>query len=156
MAHAISSVVGWHFGQWEFTAAAGPRLLGLIPWWLPIAWAVVALSSRGTARLILHKSRDHPQHGYHVILLASGLAILTTLALQNFALHGGRYWNPGVEESPLHLLGHALHLFIQVAITPLLIDKFPGQSPLNFRPLLVLAGLNTVMLAAILAPSAPP
>jgi uncharacterized membrane protein len=152
MAHAISSVTGVPFGRWEFSAAAGPRLLGLIPWWLPVAWAVTALSSRGTARLILRKSRAHPQHGYQVILLATGLAMLTTFALQNFALHAGCYWNPGVDGSPLHLLGHGLHLFIQVAITPLLIDKFPGHRPPNFRPLFVLAGMNTVLLAALFAP----
>jgi len=151
MAHAISSVTGWPFGQWEFTAAAGPRLLGLIPWWLPMAWTVVELSSRGTARLILHKSRNHPQHGYRVILLATGLAILSTIVLQAFALHGGRYWKPGPDESLFHLLGHALHLFVQIAITPLLIDKFPGLRPPNFRPLLVLAGTNAMMVAALFA-----
>ena len=152
MAHAISSVTGFPFGHWEFTAAAGPRWLGLIPWWLPVAWAVMALSSRGTARLLLRKSRNHPQHGYHVILLATSLAILSALALQAFALHGGRYWKPGPDGSLLHLLGHALHLFIQVAITPLLIEKFPGPRPPNYRPLLVYAGVNAVLLAALVAP----
>jgi hypothetical protein len=42
-----------------------------------------------------------------------------------------------------------LHLLIQVALTPLLLDKFPGQRPPNFRPLVVWAGFNVLLLAGV-------
>lgn len=150
MAHAVSSVTGFPFGQAEYTDAAGPRLLGLIPWWLPVAWAVTALGSRGAARFALHQSRNHPQHGYRVIALATGLAMLSTIGLQAFAVRA-HYGMPTLTDELLPWLGQGLHLFIQIAMTPLLIDKFPGPRPPNFRPLLVWAGTSAVMLAGLIA-----
>jgi uncharacterized membrane protein len=149
MACAISSVTGFPLGRFDLTPGAGPLLLGLVPWWLPVMWAVIALSARGTARLLLHASQNHPHHGYRAILLATALAMLTSIAFQAFATHSGRYWTPAAMDSWFHSSGHVLHLFIQGAITPLVLDKFPGPRPRNFRPLLVLVVLNTLFAVAI-------
>jgi hypothetical protein len=149
VAHAISAVTGFPFGRGEFTPAAGPTLLGLIPWWLPMAWSVIALSARGTARLLLHRSQNHPQHGYRVILLATALAMLTSIAFHAYASHGARYRVPDGADSLFLSSGHVLHLFIQVAITPLMIDKFPGARSRNLRPLLVLAAANALFAVGI-------
>jgi len=148
LAHAISAVTGFPLGRGEFTPQAGPMLLGLIPWWLPAAWAVIALSARGTARLLLHHSQDHPRHGYRVILIATGLAIFTSMMLQTFAVDCAHLWK-SESLSPLGNAGYLLHVVVQIAITPLLIDKFPGQRPKNFQPLLVWAGPNVFFLTGI-------
>lgn len=148
MAHAINAVTGFPFGQLDFTADAGPRPFGLVPWWLPAVWAAIALTARGTARLSLHRSRQHPQHGYHVIALATVLATFATLGLDTFARHSAHLWQPDAMH-PLPASGHLLHLLIQIAITPLLIDKFPSPSPPNFRPLLVWVSMNAWPMLAL-------
>jgi hypothetical protein len=149
IAHAINAITGFPFGRLEFMPSSGPLLFGLIPWWLPLAWSAIALSARGSARLILHGSRNHPRHGYHVLLLATGLAMLPTMELHRFGIHIAKFWQPGVGSSLLLSSGHALHLLVQIAITPLLIDKFPGPRPRNFRPLLVWACIHLLFVLGL-------
>lgn len=149
IAVATSSVTGYPFGQMDFMPAAGPRLLGLIPWWLPAVWAAIALSSRGAARFLLYSTHGHSHHGYQVIAAATGMAMLSTHALHSFATHATRYWKPAMTDSLFFSSGHVLHLFIQIAITALLIDKFPGPRRRNYRPLIVWLGINSALAAGI-------
>ena len=148
MTQAINAVSGLPFGEIQYSGSAGPRPLGLIPWWLPIVWAAIALAARGAARLFLHRSCRNPRHGYHVIALATGLALLSTTGLQMSGSRAEKLWicDPTGWVPFSSLL---LHLFIQVAITPLLIDKHPGPRPPNFRPLLVWISLNTLPLLTL-------
>lgn len=141
---AISAVTGYPLGQVEFTLKAGPMLLGLIPWWLPLTWAAIALSARGAARLILHRSRQHPVHGYRVIGLAAVLAAVTACGLELMASRAAQVWVPG-SHPVLRCAGlFLLPLSIQIAMTPLLMDKFPGQRPPNFRPFIVWASASLI------------
>ena len=151
IAHAINTVTGLPFGRFDFTAAAGPRPLGLVPWWLPLVWGCIALTTRGVARLILHNSRSHPHHGYRVIGLATLLGLFSAMGLETFATRAANLWTPNA--TPLLNLASclALHLFTQISITPLLIDKFPGPRPPNFRPLFVWAGINALMVLGLAA-----
>ncbi|MEY4385736.1 MAG: hypothetical protein RLY20_1019 [Verrucomicrobiota bacterium] len=134
---AISNVTGYPLGPMEFTPAAGPRIAQLVPWWLPLVWASIALTSRGTARFLLHNQDQHPQHGYRVIVTASGLAVISTILFAHFATHSDRYWKQEPTGSLFLSSGHLIHLVIQVALTALLIDKFPGKKPRNIWPALV-------------------
>ena len=148
--HGINAVIGLPFGRFDFTAAAGPRLFGLVPWWLPMIWCGIALTTRGVARLILHHSRQHPFHGWRVIAFATLLALLFNIGLDSFAIHAASYWTP--HTAPLLNLASCtiLNLFIQIVITPLLIDKFPRPRPLNLRPLLVWSGVNGLLALGLL------
>lgn len=148
IAHAINSVMGLPLGHTEFTAAAGPKLFGLVPWWLPWLWACIALTARGVARLFLHSARAHSHHGFHVLGLAVLIATLTTLGLEAFATRSAGFWTPR-SSAILNVSGSlALHAIIQFAATALLIDKFPRQRSRNFRPLLVWIILVTFLAAS--------
>ena len=142
IAHAVNDVTGFPFGNFEFTAVFGPRLLGVLPLAIPAFWAIAALSARGVARLVLHNSRQYPHHGYHVIGLAVLLMIFFHLALNPFASTVKGWWT--ANPTPLLALasGIVLSLASQVAITPLLLDKFPVPRPPNFSPLFVWIALN--------------
>lgn len=149
MAHAINDVTGFPFGRIEFTAALGPRLFGVLPLAIPALWAIAALNARGVARLLLFRSRQHPRHGYRVIGLAIILMAAFHLALNPFALTVKGWWTA----NPTPLVGLAswtvLSLAIQVAITPLLLDKFPTPRPPNFQPLYVWVALNGLLAAGL-------
>lgn len=144
-AQAINAGTGFPFGRFDFTAAAGPRVFGLVPWWLPLAWACIAITARGVSRVFLHGSRHHERHGYRVLGLATLFATFTTSGLEYFATRVAHFW----ESKPAALLNLSsslgLHLFIQVAITALLIDKFPGMRPRNSYPFLVWLGINAML-----------
>ena len=145
IAHAVNNVMGIPFGKFEFTAAFGPRLLGVLPLAIPALWAIVALNARGVARLLLHNSRQHPRHGYRVLGLAMLLMTAFHLTLNPYASTVKNWWTA----SPTPFLNltslTALSLIIQVAITPLLLDKFPVPRPPNFRPLAVWITLNGLL-----------
>lgn len=147
-AHAVNAAMGMPFGRGEFTPAAGPSILGLIPWWLPVIWTVITLAARGTARLFLHRSQAHPFHGFRVIALAGGLATLSFVGIQLLEMRAGLY-----SGNPTFLLssvsGLVLQVVIQVAVTPLLLDKFPGKRPTNYRPLLVWCVWNGALVMEI-------
>lgn len=155
MAHAVNDVTGFPFGMFEFTTALGPRLLGILPLAIPAFWAIAALNARGVARLALHRSRAHPQHGYRVIVLSVLLMILLRLALEPFAV-GVKIWWTATPTPLLALISSTLlSLMLQIAMTPLLLDKFPVPRPPNYWPLFVWAGINALMLVAILSGNRP-
>lgn len=149
MAEAISGATGLPFMRGEFTPEAGPLFLGLMPWWLPAMWAVIALAARGTARLALHRLRSHSHHGYRVLMLATGMAICTSIGVQEFAARSIRVWPPEAWWASGNV-GYALHLVIQIAITPLLLDKFPVARPANLWPGLVLMSIVLLVLSGSL------
>jgi len=146
LAHAVNDVTGWPFGRFEFNAPIGPRIVNLLPVAMLAIWVMTALTSRGAARRLLHRSRSHPLHGYRVIGLATVLMTLFAMTLMPFGASARDWWTA----TPTPILNWAgwgsVGLLIQVAITPLLIDKFPGPRPPNLWPLMVW-GLTTAFLA---------
>ncbi len=150
MAHAVNDVTGFPFGKFEFTPALGPRLLGVLPLAIPAFWAIAALNSRGVARLLLHNSRTHPRHGHHVLALSGLLMLAFHLALEPFAVNVKGWWTLNPTPMLAAFSWILLSLLIQVAMTPLLLDKFPGPRPRNILPLLVWVGINALMTTAIL------
>ena len=125
IAHAVNNVTGLPFGRFEFKPEFGPRLVGVLPVAMPLIWAIAALNARGAARRLLFALRAHPRHGYHVIGLATLMTALLLAALDPFASHLKGWWTA----NPISLLNVAswtvLSLLIQIAMTPLLLDKFP-------------------------------
>lgn len=125
IAHAVNDVTGLPFGRFEFKPEFGPRLFSVLPVAMPLFWAIAALNSRGAARCLLSSSRAHPRHGYHVIGLATLMTAILLAALDPFASHIKGWWTA----NPISLLNvpswTILSLLIQIAMTPLLLDKFP-------------------------------
>jgi len=150
MAEAASAALGFPLGGREFQSGNGPMILGLLPWWLPIAWGTVALSARGTARLVLYRMREHPLHGYRVISLAAVLAGVAFLSLEHFATRSAHLWERGGMSVANHASLFLLHLVIQIGITPMLIDKFPGRRPPNFLPLWGWGAMMILLAAGII------
>ena len=150
LAHAVNDVTGFPFGKFEFTTALGPRLLGVLPLAIPAFWAIAALNSRGVARLLLHNSRQHPRHGHHVLALSVLLMLAFHLTLEPFAVNVKGWWTLNPTPMLAALSWMLLSLLIQVAITPLLLDKFPVPRPRNILPLLVWVGTNALLALAII------
>lgn len=149
IAHAINDVSGLPFGRFEFTTAFGPRLLGVLPIAILGIWATAALSARGVARVVLRNTRNHQHHGYQVIGLAVGLmTVFQALLIPYGAMVKG--WWSATPVPILNLIGCGLvSLLIQVAITPMILDKFPGPRPPNFWPLAVWLALHVVLVTGL-------
>ena len=150
LAEAASAAVGFPFASREFKPVNGPMVFGLVPWWLPMAWGILALSARGTARLVLYRTREHHLNGYRVIGLAAALAGGASLSLEIFATRSAQLWERGGMSAGSHATLLLLHLLIQIGLTPMLIDKFPGRRPANFLPLWVWGAAVLILGSGIL------
>lgn len=151
LVEAVNAVFGFPFTKREFVPGHGPLIMGLLPWWLPLAWGTFDMSARGVARLILFRTREHSLNGLRVIGLATVLAGAASVGLEIFATRSALVW----ESSAMSVAGYAglflLHLAIQVVITPMLIDKFPGRRLPNWLPLWVWGGVMMLLVAGIIA-----
>jgi len=95
-------------------AAVGCLVVKANCWWLPL----IILNSRGVIRFLLRKWRDRAYYGWWLI----GLVCLLSTAL---ALH----WSTPI-----------LALLMQLAATPWLIKRRPGNAP-SYLPLLTMAAI---------------
>jgi len=145
VAHAVNDVTGLPFGRVEFTTVFGPRLLGVLPFAILGLCVVETLSARGVARVALQRWRDKPNHGYHVIGLAVVLMVVFHLAFNAFGSAVKGWWSQMSLPVVNTVSWGVLSLIIQVLITPLLLDKFPGRRPPNFWPLIVWIALNIIL-----------
>jgi hypothetical protein len=150
LVEAVSAVFGFPFGRREFHPGNGPLVLGLLPWWLPLVWGIFSLSARGTARLILYHTREHPLNGLRVVALAAVLAGAASVGLELFAARPGHLWDDGAMSGFGFASMFVLHFGIQIVMTPMLIDKFPGQRRPNWLPLWVWGALNLLLVAGII------
>jgi len=148
-AHAMNDVTGFPFGKITFTAAFGPRLLGILPLAMMGLWAAAALSARGVARLALRGWRDRPNHGFHVIGLAATLMITFQIGLNSFGSSVKGWWSETPSPVMNIVSGGLLSVAIQVVITALLLDKFPGTRPPNFWPLALWIPLHVLLVAGL-------
>ena len=148
--HAVNDVLGLPFGRFEFRPAFGPRLLNVLPVATPILWAILALNARGTARRLLFAFRLHPQHGYHVIALATILMTVFHLVLTPFGVCVKCWWT--INPEPLQNFASLtlLSLVIQIAMTSLLLDKFPVPRQPSRWPLWIWTILFFLMLLGVL------
>jgi hypothetical protein len=145
LAHTAISLAGFSCVRFDFLAPFGPRLFGVLPLASVGLWGVVMLNSRGVARLLLHRSLQHPMHGYRVIGLATVLGMLFIAGLEPVAVHVKGWWSSARQPAAcLVCMGGAM-LLLQIGITALLIDKFPLVRPPNFGPLIIWLPLHVWM-----------
>ena len=132
LAHGLGVATASPFGPFTYADAAGPRLLNLVAWPVPLIWIVAVLNSRGVARLILRPWRKLRTYGFWLIGVTVGLTVLFDAALEPFAAAVKHYWLWQPTRVPLtwagtpitNFLGWLLTaLLILAFVTPVLIDK---------------------------------
>lgn len=148
LAHILGAATAIPFGPFNYTAAAGPRLLNLAAWPVPALWIIAVLNSRGVARLILRPWRKLRNYGFWLIGLTVALTVAFDAALEPFASAVKGYWVWQPTRIPLtwagapitNFLGWLLTtLLIMAFATPMLIDKRarPSHRSPDYHPLIV-------------------
>lgn len=147
VAEFINAKTGMPFGQRTFTEDMGPRLLGVLPWAMPVLWIVAMLNSRGVARLILRPWRKTSKYGFWVIGVTAVLMVVFDLSLEPFAGTAQRFWiwwtpraMPAWHGAPFYnFIGWlVVSLLILAFVTPWLINKNPvRKAPPDYYPLVV-------------------
>ena len=148
VSHGLGAASAIPFGPFIYTADAGPRLLNILAWPIPLVWVVAVLNSRGVARLILRPWRKLRAYGFWLIGITVALTILFDAGLEPFAAVVKRYWLWQPTRIPItwggapvtNFLGWLLTtLLILVIATPALIDKRarPGNRAADYHPLIV-------------------
>jgi len=144
------------FGQRMYLGNIGPRLLGVLPWPVPIIWVVAILNSRGVARLILRPWRKLSKYGLWVIGLTTVLTVVFDLSLEPFATVVRHYWIwlpgnvPSWHTTPAtNFLGWlVVTLLILAFATPWLINKNSSRSsPPDYQPLIIWLVIQTVFVS---------
>ena len=157
----INAKTGIPLGSCVYTERIGPRLFGLLPWPVPLIWAVAILNSRGVARLILRPWRKMGKYGYWVIGLSCLLTVAFDVSLEPVASAINLYWLWEVPKNlptwhgtpPTNFLGRTVTTLIILAfVTPWLIDKrLSRKAAPDYHPLVVwlvlifLFGLDATM-----------
>ncbi len=146
VSHSLGATTAMPFGPFHYTADAGPRLLNILAWPMPLVWIVAVLNSRGVARLILRPWRKVRAYGFWLIGITVTLTVLFDAGLEPFAAVVKRYWLWQPTRLPLtwggapvtNFLGWLLTaLLIMAFVTPALIDKRarPSRRPPDYHPL---------------------
>jgi hypothetical protein len=147
---AVDRATGIPFGGIEFSHAAGPTWGGILPWSAPCLWFAVTLCARGTARFLLHRQPARPRQGYWVLAGATAIGGMVAMLLLRYGSELGLWSRPHTGEAMAAAALFALHLIQQIAVTPLLLDKFPHPRPANPLPLLVVVPAMLVLLLTLL------
>jgi hypothetical protein len=129
----------------------GPELLRTFPWPLPIVWLIAIINARGVGQLLFRSTKGTSGYGIRVFGATALLTTLFEMAFQPFASNVQHYWTWPASQTPL--LGARVPYFVAflllvlvllLMITPLLIDKKPGEAPPNYRPLANYVLLNSL------------
>ena len=145
---SVGAATAIPFGPFTYTADAGPRLLNLLAWPIPLIWIIAILNSRGVARLILRPWRKLRAYGFWFIGLTAVLTVVFDVGLEPFAARVKHYWLWNPTKFPLtwhgaplvNFLGWLLTaLLILAFVTPALINKLqrPARRPPDYHPLVV-------------------
>jgi len=145
--HSLGAATGIPFGPFTYTTEAGPQLLNLLAWPMPLLWIVAVLNSRGVARLILRPWRKLRAYGFWLIGLTVVLTVLFDAALEPFAVVVKHYWLWQPTRIPFTWGGAPVTNFLGWLITTLLIMAFaapalidkrarPTQRPPDYHPLI--------------------
>jgi len=148
---AIGAVTATPFGPFVYTDALGEKLVGTVPWPLPLLWLVLVINARGVARLIMRPWRKTNYYGFWVIGLGCALVVLFALGFEPFASRVKTYWYwesattvPGWYSAPwVCLLGWFLSALAILSLSiPWLINKHPVKQPMDYQPLIVWVLIN--------------
>ncbi len=132
------------------SAAPGLKLLGALPWAVPLIWVIALLNARGVGQLILWRRRQSETYGFQLLGLTILLVVLFDCGLESFATRVESYWawkSPPVMEwygAPLRCLVGcaAVTLLALVFSLPALMDKKPTPPLRNYQPLAIWVLLN--------------
>lgn len=147
----VAVQTGVPFGGYTFTESFGFKLLGHLPWPIPLAWMTVILASRGVARLILRPWRKRAAYGLWVIGLTAALAVMLDLGLEPFGVVVKHYWvwhsgdvGPRWYHAPwINFFGiFSVTIFIMIFAMPWFINKQPVPQPVDYHPLVIWTCLN--------------
>jgi uncharacterized membrane protein len=153
MAHAIGFLASIPFGPYVYTPAAGPKIFGLLPWAIPLLWILFIYSSRGVARLILKPWRKTRVYGFWLMGLTVVLSLILDLGMDPFASRLKHYWIWELTRFPYDWHGTPLTsflgwtvtaAFVMVFVTPMLINKKPGSSSMEYRCSIIWILLNVL------------
>lgn len=156
--HTVGALSGVPFGSFVYTRNIGQTLFDPLPWALPLIWVIVVLNARGVSRLILRPWRKTRNFGFWLMGTTTLLVALFDLALEPFvSLHDYWLWtSPGTSltwySAPwINFLGWGVSAILVLAFaTPSLINKRPGEVPVDYHSLLVWALLHLFLGSAAL------
>lgn len=144
----IGTRTGFPFGPYEYTENFGPRIGGVVPMAIPLAWLVVVLCGR---QLVLSL---RPQANRLEIALGVALtAVLTDLNLEGIAWHVRDYWRwyPAQADHPPSDWPPPQNYVAWFVISLALALALPSdhtlriRRPSRWRPILVLLLMNTLL-----------
>ncbi len=143
----VGTRTGFPFGPYEYTENFGPRIGGVVPMAIPLAWLVVVLSGRN------HMLWLRPSAGrLEIALGVAAVAVLTDLNLEGVAwkVRGYWLWYPG-QVSPVPswppVQNYLAWFFLSFALALALPadHALRPRQPSRWRPMLVLALLNALL-----------
>jgi uncharacterized membrane protein len=146
IAMVVGARTGIPFGAVAYTEAAGGRILGTVPWLLPLVWIVVIFNARSVGRLVFRPWRKSRTYGLRVIALTCALAVAFALAFDPYGSKLNRYWLWRADQSVMawygapwiNFMGWLLvSLLIMAFATPFLLNKKPKKSPPFYQPLVI-------------------
>lgn len=152
-AHAISVLSSIPFGAFVFTEAAGPRIFGILPWTIPLMWILFIYTSRGMARLILRPWRKTRVYGFWLMGITAMLSLILDLGMDPFASRINHFWIWEPTRFPYNWQGAPFTSFVgwliaalmtMAFVTPMLINKKPGESPTEYRSTAIWILLNAL------------
>jgi len=157
MIHVIGALTGIPFGPVTYGAETGFKLVGGLPWFMPLLWVVVILNARGVSRLILRPWRKLRVYGYWLIALTAVLTLVFVLGLEPFATRARHYWFWQATKLPVDWYGAPLSDFLGWAVaallilafsTPALMKKRPSKSYPEYHPLIVWTSIEILFIAS--------
>lgn len=154
--HTVGALSGVPFGSFTYTRNVGQTLFDPLPWAMPLLWVIAVLNARGVGRLILRSWRSTRNYGLWLMGTTAVFVVLFDLALEPLVSIKD-YWlwtPPGTSltwySAPwINFLGWGVSAILILAFaTPALINKRPGEIPVDYHSLLVWIGLNFFLATA--------
>ena len=148
---AVGTVTATPFGPFVYTPALGERIVGVVPWPLPLLWVILIINARGVARLVLRPWRKTNYYGFWVIGVACVLIVLFAFNFEPFAARVRDFWywesagtTRGWYSAPwVCFLGWFLAALTLLALTiPWLINKHPVKQAVDYQPLVMWGLIN--------------
>ena len=155
--HMIGALTGIPFGPVTYTQAAGLKLFGELPWFMPLVWVVVILNARGVSRLILRPWRKLRVYGYWLIGITAVLTLIFVFGFEPFATRVRDYWIWHPTKLAVDWYGTPLSDFLGWVVaallilgfsTPALMKKRPSKSYPEYHPLILWISIQILFIAA--------
>jgi uncharacterized membrane protein len=153
----LGALTGMPFGPYSYTKNGGQQLFYPLPWAVPFLWVALLLNARQLARLVLRPWRGTQNYGFWLLAVSVLLVVLLDLAFEPFATIANQYWVWKPTRLPsnwygtpwVNFLGWAVSaLVIFVWVTPLLLNKKPGEHSQDLHPLWMWLMLNALFLTS--------